>query len=206
MLIKTFYSLDFPQNCYAVENEDGIFLVDPGEYTEKLALYVKQNSSNIKYILLTHLHFDHIRATAKIKNQCPNAKIVMHSLDANEVNNPQINLAAYFGYQIDDISVDVCCEDLQIITTGATNIRVMHTPGHTEGGVCYIVEDVIFSGDTLFEGSCGRTDFPGGDGNILLNSLKKLKYLDGDFKVYPGHGNPTTLSNEKVFNPYMRNL
>ena len=204
MQIKTFCSLDFPQNCYAVECKDGVFLVDPGEYTEKLDLYVKQNSLNIKYILLTHLHFDHIRATTAIKKQCPNAKIVIHSLENEGLNNPQINLAAYFGFEIDNIDVDVCCNDLQFFSMGETGIKVLHTPGHTVGGVCYIVEDNIFSGDTLFEGSVGRTDFPTGSMAILSRSIKnKLFVLPDNTRVYPGHGGSTTIDWEKENNPFV---
>ena len=89
---------------------------------------------------------------------------------------------------------------------GQTEIKVVHTPGHTVGGVCYLVNDAIFSGDTLFSGSCGRIDFPGGDGITLQNSLKRLKSLEGDYRVFPGHKNATTLNNERLYNPYMRNL
>lgn len=206
MQIKTFVSADFPENCYAVECNDGIFLVDPGEYTAELDCYVKKNKSDIKYILLTHNHFDHIHATADIKKLCPDAKIVVHYLDADGLNNPQKNLAAYFGFEIEYIAVDILCNDFDIIEMGETKIKVLHTPGHSEGSVCYIVDDVIFSGDTLFEGSCGRTDFPSGDGTALSNSLKKLKNLDGDYKVFSGHGSSTTLNRERIYNHYMRKL
>ena len=206
MQIKTFVAVDFPENCYAAKCNDGIFLVDPGEYTPELDYYVKQNQSAIKYILLTHMHFDHIRATADIKKLCPDAKIVIHSLDADGLKSPQKNLAFYFGFDTKNVVPDILCDDLSVIEMGETKIKVLHTPGHTEGGVCYIVDDVIFSGDTLFEGSCGRTDFPGGNGPDLANSLKKINNLKGDYKVFSGHGNPTTLNNERKFNPYMRSL
>lgn len=206
MIIKAFSGFDFPENCYATICDDGIFLVDPGEFTKELSEFVNLNKSEIKYILLTHMHFDHIRATAKIKEICPLGKIVIHTLDADGLNNPHKNLSTYFGFEIQNIKPDIICNDDDVINLETTVIKVMHTPGHTEGGVCYIVDDIIFTGDTLFEGSCGRTDFVGGSGAQLENSLRKLKNISGDYKIYPGHGNPTTLNNERMFNPFMRNL
>lgn len=206
MEIKTFYSVFFPENIYAVECDDGIFLVDPGEFTYELEEYVNKNASNIKYILLTHMHFDHIGATANIKKICPQVKIVIHSLDADGLSDSQKNLANLFGFEIEKITADITCEDFDVIKMGKTEIKVLHTPGHTAGGVCYLVNDAIFSGDTLFAGSCGRIDFPGGDGVVLQNSLKRLKNIEGDYKIFPGHNNATTLNAERLYNPYMRNL
>lgn len=206
MIIETFVGNDFPENCYAVILNDGIFIVDPGEETKQLLDFVRKNKQNIKYILLTHLHFDHIRAVSEIKNMCPLAKIVIHALDGEMLNDDNYNLSSLFGYSIKKIKPDILCNDGDIINIGDYKIKVIHTPGHTRGSVCYAVNDVIFSGDTLFELSCGRTDFPGGDYLTLANSLEKLKNLDGDFKVYSGHGNPTTLNAERMYNPYIRNL
>lgn len=206
MQIKTFYASQFPENCYAAICNDGIFLVDPGEFTLELERFIKENSTNIKYILLTHMHFDHIRATADVKKLCPNAKIVIHNLDAIGLSDSNLSLSYLFGFEQEKVYADVLCEDSQIIKLESTQIKVIHTPGHTQGGVCYMVEDVIFCGDTVFEGSCGRTDFPGGSGFVLAESLKKLKDLSGDYILYPGHGNSTTLNNERLYNPYMRTL
>lgn len=206
MEIKAFYAAEFPQNCYAAICNDGIFLVDPGEYTQKLDEFVKANKDKIKYILLTHKHFDHIRGVAKVKKICPDAKIVIHPNDAEGLYNGMESLALYFGFEQENVKADLLCEDNALIEMGDTKIKVIHTPGHTQGGVCYMVDNVIFCGDTLFEGSCGRTDFPGGSGSVLSASLKRLKDLDGDYILYAGHGNPTTLENERRFNPYMRSL
>ena len=98
------------------------------------------------------------------------------------------------------------CENKDVLKLGSTKINVIHTPGHTLGGVCYMVEDVIFTGDTIFEGSIGRTDFPGGSWSVLKESLKILKEINGDYILYPGHGGSTTLNNERLYNPYMRDL
>ena len=206
MLIKTFYSVKFPENCYAGILNNGIFLVDPGEHNTDLEAFVRQNSSYIKYILLTHMHFDHIGGVAMIKKISPNAKVVIHSLDADGLLDPLKSLAAYFGFEHEKVFADIKCEDGDVLTIGDTEIKVLHTPGHSEGGVCYIVNDVIFCGDTIFESSCGRTDFPGGSSVVLAQSLKKLYDLEGDYILYPGHGNSTTLENERKYNPYMRNI
>lgn len=206
MEIKTFCALEFPENCYAAILSDGIFLVDPGEFTEELADFVKSNSSKIKYILLTHKHFDHIRGTKKVKELCPDAKVVIHNLDADGLCDSFKSLATYFGFEQENVLPDLLCNDGDVIDMGDVKILVMHTPGHSEGGVCYVVKEAIFCGDTIFEGSCGRTDFPGGDWAVLSASLKKLKELSGDYILYPGHGNSTKLSDESINNPYMRNL
>lgn len=205
MTVKTFVGFNFPENCYAAILDDGIFIVDPGEEINELINFVTENKENIKYILLTHLHFDHIRAVAAIKRICPHAKIVIHALDGNALNDVNYNLSSLFGFSIEKFNPDIICNDNDVINIGNTEIKVMHTPGHTRGSVCYIVNDIIFSGDTLFERSCGRTDFPGGDYLALSSSLQKLKNLSGDFIVYSGHGNPTTLNAERLHNPYIRN-
>ncbi len=206
MQIRIFNTVDFPENCYAAIFSDGIFLVDPGEYTAELDAFVRENTDNIKYILLTHKHFDHVRGAVNVKKLCPDAKIVIHSLDADGLNDPIKSLATYFGFEQNNITADILCEDGDIINLGDTKIKVLHTPGHSEGGVCYIVENAIFCGDTLFKSSCGRTDFPGGSGCVLSQSLKKLKDIKGNYTLYPGHGEITSLNEERAYNPYMRML
>ena len=205
MQIKTFYT-KFPENIYAYICDDGIFIVDPGEFTDELKEFVTNNSEKIKYILLTHNHFDHICGVAEIKKICCNAKTVIPPLDAEGLSNPAKSLAAYFGCEQNKTKADMLLNDGDRINLGNTQIIVMHTPGHSKGSVCYLVDNIIFSGDTLFEGSCGRTDFPDGSDIEITASLKKLKDLSGDYEVYPGHGNKTKLSAERIFNPYMRNL
>ena len=127
-------------------------------------------------------------------------------MDADGLLDPVKSLAAYFGFEQEKVFADIKCEDGDVLTIGNTEIKVLHTPGHSEGGVCYMVNDSIFCGDTIFERSCGRTDFPGGSSVVLARSLKKLNDLEGDYILYPGHGNSTTLENERKYNPYMRNI
>ena len=206
MEIKTFYAKDFPENCYAVILNESIFLVDPGEITKELLEFVTENSNKIKYILLTHKHIDHIGAVAKIKSIVSNVEIVIHSLDSDGLSDSKKSLALYLSIPQENVTADVLCNDGDIIKIEDKEILVLHTPGHSVGSVCYILDNIIFTGDTLFENSCGRTDFPDGDNIAMLKSLKKIKELNGDFLLYPGHGNPTTLSAERLQNPYMRNL
>lgn len=205
MQIKTFVSNEFPENCYAAILNDGIFLVDPGEFNSELANFVTQNCEQIKYILLTHNHFDHICGVASVKKLCPNAKIVIHCLDEAGLRDPVISLAALFGFEQTNVKADLLVNDNDTLKIGDSEIKVLHTPGHSVGSVCYMINDVIFTGDTLFGGSIGRTDFPGGSYSEILKSLKKLKELKGDYSLYSGHGAKTTLSIERAFNPYMRN-
>lgn len=206
MQIKNFVSTEFPENCYAAILNDGIFLVDPGEYTKELSDFITENAEKIKYILLTHNHFDHIMGVFDVKKRCPNAKIVIHTLDAEGLKDPVISLARYFGFEQKAVGPDLLVNDKDILKIGKTKITVLHTPGHSVGSVCYLLDDVIFTGDTLFKQSIGRTDFPGGSYDDMLKSLKMLKELSGDYILYSGHGDKTTLSYERAFNPYLRNL
>ena len=135
---------------------------------------------------------------------CPNAKIVVHELDAKGLCDSVLSLAYLFGFQQEKVDPDILCVDNDIIKLENTEIKVIHTPGHTEGCVCYLVDDVIFCGDTIFEGSVGRTDFPGGSFNNLRYSIQsKLYVLPSETVVYPGHGNRTTIEFEKNNNPYV---
>jgi len=204
--IKRFEAMFFPENCYAVTITEGIFLVDPGEYTDSLKKFVLQNKNDIKYILLTHRHFDHVLATAEVIKDCPNAKIIIHKDEAEGLLDAAVSLAKKFDKPQQPIGADVLVEDGDIISLGDTKIKVMHTPGHTAGSVCYVVDDCIFCGDTIFKLSCGRTDLPSGNSVELLSSLKKLKGLDGEYKLYPGHNEDTLLSFEKENNPFMAEL
>ncbi len=206
MEVKTFYGNNFPENCYAVILNESIFLVDPGEMTKELLEFVTENSNRIKYILLTHKHIDHIGAVYKIKNLLPEIKIVIHTLDSDGLLDSKKSLALYFSIPQEKINADILCSDGEVIKIEDKEVLVFHTPGHSVGSVCYIIDNLIFTGDTLFENSCGRTDFPDGDNLAMAESLKKIKNLKGDFILYPGHGNPTKLSVERIHNPYMRNL
>ena len=185
----------YQTNCYIVwqAGREDCVLIDPGDQPNKILDTVKQQEKRVAAILLTHGHFDHVGAVRKIaeKANCP---VYLHPA---EKKLPFFMTAGPLystdGYE-DTVSV------------AGLDFQILHTPGHTPGSVCLICEDVIFSGDTLFAGSCGRTDFPGSDPKEMAVSLKKLYELPGDYRVYPGHAEDTTLSFERENNPYMRGV
>ena len=198
-------------NCYVVIDEvtKKAAVIDPSSYNSDLKQVLHSDEvSSVEYILLTHGHFDHILGVPQVKEDFKNAKICIHEEDEKNLSNKDLNLVDMVGLPFTPIAADELLEDGSIIDLGTLKIKVMHTPGHTQGGVCYIIEDekIIFSGDTLFRGSFGRTDFPGGDSFKLIQSLKRLKNLDGDYKILPGHENDTTLNYEREHNMYMRKL
>ena len=155
---------------------------------------------NVDLILLTHCHYDHI-LSAEALRKLTKAKIYIHMLDFDAAADPAINLSYMFGEEI-HLVCDERLEEGTTLTLGATAISVLHTPGHTSGSCCFISEDAIFSGDTLFAQSVGRTDFPTGSGGEMMNSIRKLMSLTGDYRVFCGHGAATTLADERKGNPY----
>ena len=205
--IKRFVLGDISTNTYVVtDNNIGeCAVVDPATEDRELSEYLKDK--NVKYILLTHGHFDHVSGVKAVKD-ISSAHIVIHSEDADCLCDRDKSL---FSWQYPEGEQPLCHADITIndgdtLPFGDGEIKVMHTPGHTKGGVCYIFTNdrVIFSGDTLFRLSAGRTDFPGGNPREELMSLSKLAALEGDYKVYPGHGEETTLEYERQNNRYVK--
>lgn len=202
--VKTHLSVideGFVTNTYIVTDEETgeAAVVDPGVNDEKLIEKLKDNK--VKYILLTHGHFDHIGGVNFVKDRT-GAKVVVHREDEEMLNDSEKNC----GENADPIFADVLVEDGSKMMLGNSEITVLHTPGHTKGGVCYIFpkDRVLFSGDTLFKLTAGRTDLYGGNPRTELMSLEKIGKLDGDYKVYPGHDDSTTLDFERQYNRYMR--
>lgn len=195
-------------NTYVLES-DGVFaVVDPAEENEELLSSLE--GKNVKYILLTHGHFDHISGVNSVAYKT-GAKVCIHSLDGEMLlDGRKSHYVQHFGAVQPEIKADVLLEDSDEISFGDTSFRVMHTKGHTMGSVCYIFQNerIIFSGDTLFRLSAGRTDLAGISpiiaGRNELESLTRLAHLSGDFTVYPGHGEETTLQFERENNRYMR--
>ncbi len=201
----TYYSVGaMGTNCYIVSDEHGhAAIIDPGGDAERILSDVKLNNLTVDVILLTHAHFDHIMAVEELRI-ATSAPVCVGAGDAPMLYDPKFNLSAMvFSAQTVSLTADRLLVDGDIVTVGDITLTVMETPGHTKGSVCYLGDDVLFSGDTLFAGSVGRTDLPGGDMTALRRSLTRLAALDGDYTVYSGHGEETTLSFERAANPYV---
>lgn len=177
-------------------------ITDPGGDAPELIRAIRTNAVNVTSILLTHGHFDHILALGEIK-EYTHAPVCIHRLDASCLTNPAFSMMGLIGRDDRFDDADILLDDGDKISIGSLDVRVMHTPGHTVGSVCYLTDAGIISGDTLFYESIGRTDFPGGSFSSIKASITALYALEGDMKVYPGHGCETTLEHERRFNPYV---
>ena len=203
--IKTLVLGEVYTNTYIVKDKatGEMAVIDPACESAKLVDLVKELGGNLKYILLTHGHFDHVGGVkCLLQNFTPQ---VLVSVDETKLlNTPTLNLSVWHNLSIDPIKVDRELNDKDTFMLGETQFTFVTTPGHTSGSGCYIADDVIFSGDTLFCESVGRTDFPTSSGRDMMLSLMKLNDLKGDYTVCPGHDVKTSLSHERKFNPYMR--
>ena len=185
----------YQTNCYLVWGDDSpsCVVIDPGYEPETVLSEVRKLGKTLAAILLTHGHFDHVGGVREIAMdvECP------VYLCEQDLSMPQAITAGPLYY------TNLYGEG-DFVELAGLSFKVLHTPGHTPGSVCLMCENVLFSGDTLFWGSCGRTDLPGGNWAAIVKSLKRLADLPGDYNVYPGHGNTTKLSFERKMNPYMR--
>lgn len=190
-------------NNYVVSDDNGITcIIDCDGPTAPLLNYIAQNNLKVTHILLTHGHYDHIGSVNEL-SEALGAKIVGGAQEMPVFTDPALNVSQFVGAPI-IVHPDELVNDGDTVTVGDMTFKVMLTPGHTQGSVCFIEKDVIFSGDTLFQGSCGRTDLPTGDWQEIHHSLKRLAALPGDYKVYSGHGPATTLEEERRSNPFMK--
>ena len=201
--IKSVTLGDLFNNCYLITDKaSGLSaLVDCTEASDKMRRFI--GDAKLEYILLTHGHFDHIGGVPEVKKDY-GAKVVISEEDAPMLSSGKASLSAFMGIQQENCEPDITVSEGSEIILGETKIKVLATPGHTKGGVCYLLDDCIFTGDTLFFCSCSRTDFPGGSSKEIMQSLKRLSTLDGSLKVYPGHDRISTMAFEKANNPYMR--
>lgn len=200
-------------NCYFMtdDKKTQAAIVDPGwcyqSVTDAIA-EAKENGIPVKYILFTHGHFDHVMGAAEVR-ELTGAQAVIHEADKLCLSDPEKSLASEnMPMKQKCLDADITVDDGDGLYLGDEKITVMHTPGHTVGSVCYILEKdrAIFSGDTLFCMTVGRTDFAGGSEKELENSLRKLVALDGDYLIYPGHNRETTLNHERTRNRFIRRM
>lgn len=188
-------------NTYFLVNElNQAVVIDSGENYKKVKQVESECGFKIEAVLLTHAHFDHAGNAKKLQDD--GAKIYISELDAPKLLNEQ-NLSSDFGREFDYLTADYTIVDGQTLNVCGIDIKVIATPGHTDGSVCFLVGNMLFTGDTLFLESVGRTDFITGDRNELVKSVKKLFALDGEYTVYPGHEDFTTLSHERKYNVFV---
>ncbi|MFT4106063.1 MAG: MBL fold metallo-hydrolase [Lacrimispora sp.] len=203
--IKTYPVGQIGTNCYVLyrQGTEGAVIVDPGDNGAYILNMCRELSLTPEAILLTHGHFDHILAVEDIRRAFPGIKVYGGEAEKDLFTNPALNLSAAFGSvcMVSDVEY---VGDGDLLSLAGISFEVLSTPGHTPGSVCYLVreEDVLISGDTLFQESLGRTDLPTGNQNQIIKSIReKLFTLREDILVYPGHGDKTTVGHEKVYNP-----
>ncbi len=196
----------FGSNCYIIgcSETKEVAVIDPGGEGEKIISLLESKGYQVKYIINTHGHLDHIGANKAIKDKF-NCDILIHELDGAMLPDPSKNLSSFMCGQVASPPADRLLTEGEIIEIGSTlKLEVIHTPGHTPGGICLKAGKLLFTGDTLFGGSIGRSDFPGGSHATLIKSIKeKLLNLPEDTVVYPGHGPESTIGEEKETNPFL---
>lgn len=190
MKVERFLAGEYRTNCYIVFDEVSMesLVFDPGEKIDKVIQAIEDNNYDVKYIFITHGHFDHTTDAMRLKG-ITKAPIVMSKLDLPFNENIKIDIELYDGMEFNISGI---------------NIKCIATPGHTMGGFCFLLnEELVISGDTIFKGTIGRTDFPGGDFDTLINSISnKIFTLDDNITIFPGHGNKTSVGLEKVSNTF----
>ncbi|MCL2360119.1 MAG: MBL fold metallo-hydrolase [Candidatus Bathyarchaeota archaeon] len=209
MAIKTFNNNNAGQNVYLYycQQSKEAALIDAGcskEDIKAVSAFIYENNITVKGILITHGHGDHLVAADELKN-LTSAAVYCHEAEKEMLMTPSLNLSTSVGMSI-SVTPEHLLNDTDIFKFGGITLKILHTPGHTPGGVCYYDEEngVLFAGDTLFKNSIGRTDLPAGCHDTLIKNIKeKLVALPDDTKVYPGHGPSTTIGHEKQHNPFV---
>jgi len=206
MIVKRLVLGPLSTNCYVAmcEKTHDAIVIDPADNGEAILNTLKSLGAVLRFVVLTHCHFDHAGAAAMLCEK-EGASLVCHEKESGSLSSPAINLSGRFGFPEIILYPDKTVTEGDQITFGDTSLKVISTPGHTVGGMCLYGENVLFSGDTLFAGSIGRTDFPGGSFETIESSIReKLYVLPEETAVYSGHGEPTTIGREKRENMYVR--
>ncbi|MDW7668076.1 MAG: MBL fold metallo-hydrolase [Bacillota bacterium] len=206
MIIETLRLGSYGANCYIVGSEKSkdVMIIDPGAESSKVKKLISSKSYNPIFILLTHGHGDHIGGAKDLKKEF-NIPVYIHKKDSAMLKDERLNFTNMMFKNGVSLNADKFLEDGDKINLDNMKFQVIHTPGHTPGGICLKNKDVVFSGDTLFKGSIGRTDLPGGSYDQIIKSIKeKLLVLDEDTVVYPGHEGQTTIKYEKENNPFLK--
>ncbi|MEJ2673025.1 MAG: MBL fold metallo-hydrolase [Deltaproteobacteria bacterium] len=193
-------------NCYILGDEQTkeAVVIDPGGDENEILEVLKYNNFQLKLIIDTHGHFDHVDANQPLKD-ATGAKIAIHEADAQMLTQPSNEALFFTGNRVRTSMADILLKENDVLTFGSYRLKVLHTPGHTPGGISLVLEDhpYVYVGDLLFAGSIGRTDFPGGSYEALINAVRtKIFPLGDNYTVYPGHGPVTTVGQERKYNPF----
>lgn len=205
LTIRSFAVMPFDENCYVVSDDTGEgVVIDPGGMAKEILAYIREKKLSIRAVLDTHGHCDHIGANDAIRDET-GAPLYIHKADAPMLSDMRLNLSAFMGFKALSRPAEHLLSEGDKISFGQSELEVIHTPGHTVGGVCFVGDGVVFTGDTLFAGSIGRSDFPGGSEVELIGNIKKkLLALPDEMKVYSGHGPSSEIGWERQCNPYLQ--
>jgi glyoxylase-like metal-dependent hydrolase (beta-lactamase superfamily II) len=194
-------------NCYILQSENEMIIIDPGDEPERIIRFVKDLSLTPRLIVATHTHFDHVLGVERIRKDL-HIPFAINKEDLEILESMQTRVQQFMGFSVPPPpKVDQFLRDGQLITLGQDKVKVLHTPGHSPGSISLVGQRFVFTGDALFNQSIGRTDLPGGDTDTLIRSItERLFNLDDDTIVYPGHGPETSIGDEKIANPFVGRL
>ncbi|GHT52218.1 MBL fold metallo-hydrolase [Endomicrobiia bacterium] len=202
--VKTIISGSLDENCYVVYDSKSLnaAIIDPGEDGDKVIVGIKKGGLKPEILINTHGHYDHVISDDAVRAEFQ-IPLAIHRDDVHMLSDVYKNGSAMFGTSGIVKNHDMLLEDNQKVKLSFTSFKVIHTPGHTKGGICLLFDGFLITGDTLFAGTIGRTDLDGGDYEEMASSLSKIKNLDPSLIIYPGHGSSTTLANELRYNQYL---